>query len=59
MRLGSLIQFVAYGVVMDTGYVSQHDAQPGWIWVDCIKMGPQLVRDNSSLIKVINEPKKK
>jgi hypothetical protein len=59
VKLGTLVQFVAYGAVMDTGYVSKHDDEPGWMWVDCVKMGPQLVRDNSSLMEVISDPPKK
>jgi hypothetical protein len=58
MKLGTLVQFAAYGVVMDTGYVSRYDSEPGWIWVECVKQGPQLVRDNSSLMEVICEPEK-
>ena len=55
MKLGTLVQFAAYGAVMDTGYVSKYDDEPGWIWVDCVKMGPQLVREDSKMMEVISE----
>jgi len=55
MKLGTLVQFAAYGAVMDTGYVSKYDDEPGWIWVDCVKMGPQLVREDSKMMEVVSE----
>ena len=45
MKLGTLVQFAANGTVMDTGYVSSHDEEdPEFMWVECVKMGPQRVR---------------
>ena len=28
MKLGTLVQFAAYGAVMDTGYISKYDEDP-------------------------------
>ena len=55
MKLGTLVQFVAHGTVMDMGYFSKYDDEPGWIWVDCVKMGPQLVREDIKTMEVISE----
>jgi hypothetical protein len=55
MKLGTLVRFIADGSVMDTGYISKYDDQPGWIWVECVKQGPQLVRDNNPLLEVVSE----
>ena len=56
MKLGTLVQFAAYGAVMDTGYVSSHDKEdPEMMWVECVKMGPQRVRKDHTLLEVISE----
>ena len=55
MRLGTLVQFVAYGAVMDTGYISKYDEDPEFMWVECIKMGPQRVRKDHTLLEVLSE----
>jgi hypothetical protein len=55
MKLGTLVQFAAYGSVMDTGYVSKYDEDPGFMWVECVKMGPQRVSKDSTMLEVISE----
>ena len=56
MKLGTLVQFAADGAVMDTGYVSSHDKEdPEMMWVECVKMGPQRVRKDHTLLEVISE----
>ena len=56
MKLGTLVQFAAYGAVMDTGYVSNYDKEdPEMMWVECVKMGPQRVRKDHTLLEVISE----
>ncbi len=56
MKLGTLVQFAAYGAVMDTGYVSRYDEEdPEFMWVECVKMGPQRVRKDHTLLEVISE----
>ena len=56
MKLGTLVQFAAYGAVMDTGYVSSHDEEdPGFMWVECVKMGAQRVRKDHPLLEVLSE----
>ena len=56
MKLGTLVQFAAYGAVMDTGYVSSYDKEnPEFMWVDCMKMGPQRVRKDHKLLEVLSE----
>tara|TARA_Y100000591_G_scaffold37107_1_gene27406 strand:- start:479 stop:652 length:174 start_codon:yes stop_codon:yes gene_type:complete len=55
MKLGTLVQFSAYGAVMDTGYVSKYDEDPEFMWVECVKTGPQRVRKDHALLEVISE----
>ena len=55
MKLGTLVQFAAYGAVMDTGYISKYDDDPEFMWVECVKMGPQRVRKDHTLLEVLSE----
>ena len=56
MKVGTLVQFKAYNAVMDTGYVSKHDSEdPEFMWVECVKMGPQRVRKDHTLLEVLSE----
>ena len=55
MKLGTLVQFAAYGAVMDTGYVSKYDEDPKFMWVKCVKMGPQRVSKDSTMLEVLSE----
>ena len=55
MKVGDLVQFKADGVVLDMGIVSRNDEQPGYVWVDCVKMGPQRISNNSPLAEVVSE----
>ncbi len=56
MKPGTLVQFAAYGAVMDTGYVSSHDKEdPEFMWVECVKMGPQRIRKDHHLVEVRSE----
>jgi hypothetical protein len=56
MKLGTLVQFKAHGVVMDTGYISRYDKEdPEVIWVECVRMGPQRVYKDSKLLEVLSE----
>ncbi len=55
MKLGTLVQFAAYGAVMDTGYVSKYDEDPNFMWVECVKMGPQRVSKDSTMLEVLSE----
>ena len=55
MKLGTLVQFAAYGAVMDTGYISSHDEDSEFMWVECVKMGPQRVRKDHTLLEVLSE----
>ena len=34
MKLGTLVQFAAYGAVMDTGYILKYDDDPEFMWVE-------------------------
>jgi len=56
LKLGTLVQFAALGAVMDTGYVSKYDPEdPEFLWVDCVKMGPQRVRHDHAFLEVLSE----
>ena len=55
MKLGTLVQFKAYDVVLDSGYISKHDDDPEMIWVTYSKLGPQRVRLDSTMMEVISE----
>ena len=55
MKIGTLVQFAAYGAVMDTGYISSHDEDSEFMWVECVKMGPQRVRKDHTLLEVLSE----
>ena len=55
MKLGTLVNFKAYDAVLDTGYVSKYDEDPEFMWVECVKMGPQRVRKDHTLLEVISE----
>ena len=55
MKVGTLVQFAAYGAVMDTGYISGYDEDPEFMWVECVKMGPQRVRKDHTLLEVLSE----
>ena len=56
MKLGTLVNFKAYNAVLDTGYVSKYDDEdPEFMWVECLKMGPQRVRKDHTLLEVISE----
>ena len=55
MKLGTLVNFKAYNAVLDTGYVSRYDEDPEFMWVECLKMGPQRVRKDHTLLEVISE----
>ena len=55
MKLGTLVNFAAYNAVLDTGYVSKYDEDPEFMWVECVKMGPQRVRKDHTLLEVISE----
>ena len=55
MKLGTLVQFAALGKVLDTGYVSKYDEDPEFMWVECVKMGPQRVNKDSTMLEVVSE----
>ena len=55
MKLGTLVNFKAYDAVLDTGYVSKYDEDPEFMWVECVKMGPQRVRKDHTLLEVLSE----
>ena len=55
MKLGTLVNFKAYDAVLDTGYVSKYDEDPEFMWVECMKMGPQRVRKDHTLLEVLSE----
>ena len=55
MKLGTLVNFNAYNAVLDTGYVSKYDEDPEFMWVECVKMGPQRVRKDHTLLEVLSE----
>ena len=56
MKVGTLVQFKAYDAIMDTGYVSSHDHEdPQFMWVECVKMGPQRVRKDHTLLEVLSD----
>ena len=55
MKLGTLVNFKAYDAVLDTGYVSKYDEDPEFMWIECMKMGPQRVRKDHTLLEVISE----
>ena len=55
MKLGTLVNFKAYNAVLDTGYVSKYDEDPKFMWVECVKTGPQRVRKDHTLLEVISE----
>ena len=55
MKLGTLVNFKAYNAVLDTGYVSKYDEDPEFMWVECVKMGPQRVRKDHTLLEVLSE----
>ena len=55
MKLGTLVNFKAYNAVLDTGYVSRYDEDPEFMWVECVKMGPQRVLKDHTLLEVISE----
>ena len=55
MKLGTLVQFKAYDVVLDSVYVSQYDDDPGFVWVECVKQGPQRVNVDNTLMEVVSE----
>ncbi len=55
MKLGTLVNFKAYNAVLDTGYVSRYDEDPEMMWVECVKMGPQRVRKDHTLLEVVSE----
>ena len=55
MKLGTLVNFKAYDAVLDTGYVLKYDEDPEFMWVECVKMGPQRVRKDHTLLEVLSE----
>lgn len=55
MKLGTLVQFKAYDIVLDSGYVSKYDEDPEMIWVNYSKMGPQRVHLDSTMMEVVSE----
>ena len=55
MKLGTLVNFKAYNIVLDTGYVLKYDEDPEFMWVKCVKMGPQRVRKDHTLLEVLSE----
>ena len=55
MKLGTLVQFKAYGTVLDTGYISKYDEDPKMIWVNYSKTGPQRVHVDSTMLEVLSE----
>ena len=55
MKLGTLVQFAALGKVLDTGYVSKYDEDAEFMWVECVKMGPQRVNKDSTMLEVVSE----
>ncbi len=55
MKVGDLVQFKAYDVVLDTGYVSKYDKDPGFVWVQCVKQGAQRVNVDNTLMEIISE----
>ena len=55
MKLGTLVQFKAYDVVLDVGIISKYDEDPGFVWVKCAKQGPQRVNVNNTMMEVISE----
>jgi hypothetical protein len=55
VKLGTLVQFKAYDVVLDSGYVSKYDDDPGFVWVQCVKQGPQRVNVDNTLMEVVSE----
>lgn len=55
LPLGTLVHFKAHQTVLDMGIVSRYDEEPGFMWVECVKMGPQRVSQNSPLLEVVSE----
>jgi len=55
VKLGTLVQFKARNTVLDTGYVSKYDEDPKFMWVECVKMGPQRVSKDSTMLEVLSE----
>ena len=55
MKLGTLVQFKAYDIVLDMGIISKYDEDPGFVWVECAKQGPQRVNVNNTMMEVVNE----
>jgi len=55
MKVGTLVQFKAYGTVLDTGYISKYDEDPKMIWVNYSKTGPQRVHIDSTMMEVVSE----
>ncbi len=55
MKVGTLVQFKAYGTVLDTGYISKYDEDPKMIWVNYSKTGPQRVHVDSTMMEVVSE----
>jgi len=55
VKLGTLVQFKAYDIVLDSGYVSKYDEDPEMIWVNYSKMGPQRVHLDSTMMEVVSE----
>ena len=55
MKLGTLVQFKAYDIVLYSGYVSKYDEDPEMIWVNYSKMGPQRVHLDSTMMEVVSE----
>ena len=55
MKLGTLVQFKAYNIVLDMGIISKYDDDPGFVWVQCAKQGSQRVNVDNTMMEVISE----
>ena len=56
MKVGTLVQFKAYNVVMGVGIVLRHcEEDSDFMWISDEKLGPQRVRKDHSLLEVLSE----
>ena len=55
MKLGTLVQFKAYNIVLDMGIISKYEDDPGFVWVQCAKQGSQRVNVDNTMMEVVSE----
>jgi|TARA_A100001515_G_scaffold22994_1_gene17734 hypothetical protein len=55
VKLGTLVQFKAYNIVLDMGIISKYDDDPGFVWVQCAKQGSQRVNVDNTMMEVVSE----